>query len=142
MAGWHHRLDGCEFEWTPGVGDGQGSLACCDSWGCKESDMTERLNWTDWSFPCGSTGKESACSMGALGSIPGLGRSPGEASHSSILAWRIPWNSMGSQRVEYDWVTFTFTEKLRLIIFSSGKKIGKQAWSHNVHGNRKLVWRK
>ena len=46
MAGWHHRLDGCEFEWTPGVGGGQGSLACCDLWGCKESDTTERLNWT------------------------------------------------------------------------------------------------
>ena len=47
MAGWHHRLDGHEFEWTPGVGDGQGGLACCDSWGCKELDMTERLNWTE-----------------------------------------------------------------------------------------------
>ena len=47
MAGWHHRLDGCEFEWTPGVGDAQGGLACCDSWGCKELDMTERLNWTE-----------------------------------------------------------------------------------------------
>ena len=46
MAGWHHRLDGHEFEWTPGVGDGQGGLACCDSWGRKESDMTEQLNWT------------------------------------------------------------------------------------------------
>ena len=43
---WHHRLDGCESEWTPGVGDGQGGLACCDSWGRKESDMSERLNWT------------------------------------------------------------------------------------------------
>ena len=45
MAGWHHWLDGHEFEWTPGVGDEQGGLACCDSWGHKESDMTERLNW-------------------------------------------------------------------------------------------------
>ena len=45
MAGWHHRLDGHEFEWTPGVGDGQGGLACCDSWGRKESDTTEQLNW-------------------------------------------------------------------------------------------------
>ena len=44
MAGWHHQLNGYEFEWTPGVGDGQGGLACCDSWGHKESDMTERLN--------------------------------------------------------------------------------------------------
>ena len=46
MAGWHHWLDGHESEWTPGVGDGQGGLACCDSWGRKESDTTERLNWT------------------------------------------------------------------------------------------------
>ena len=43
MAGWHHQLDGCESEWTPGVGDGQGGLACCDSWGRKELDITERL---------------------------------------------------------------------------------------------------
>ena len=49
MAGWHHWLDGHESEWTPGVGDGQGGLACCNSWGRKESDTTERLNWTDWS---------------------------------------------------------------------------------------------
>ena len=47
MAGWHHQLDGPEFEWTLGVGDGRGGLACCNSWGCKESDTTERLNWTD-----------------------------------------------------------------------------------------------
>ena len=46
MVGWHHRLDGHEFGWTPGVGDGQGGLACCSSWGHKESDMTERLNWS------------------------------------------------------------------------------------------------
>ena len=47
MAGWHHRLDGHESEWTPGVGNGQGGLVCCDSWGRKESDTTERLNWTE-----------------------------------------------------------------------------------------------
>ena len=46
MAGWHHWLDGHESEWTPGDGDRQGGLACCNSWGCKESDTTERLNWT------------------------------------------------------------------------------------------------
>ena len=44
MIGWHHRLDGREFEQAPGVGDGQGSLACYGSWGCKESDMTEQLS--------------------------------------------------------------------------------------------------
>ena len=45
--GWHRCLDGRESEWTPGVGDGQGGLVCCNSWGCKESDTTERLNWTE-----------------------------------------------------------------------------------------------
>jgi len=47
MAGWYHQLDGREFEWTLGVGDGQGGLACCSSWGHNESDTTERLNWTE-----------------------------------------------------------------------------------------------
>ena len=47
MAGWHHGLDGRESEWTPGVGDGQGGLECCDSWGRKELDTTEQLNWTE-----------------------------------------------------------------------------------------------
>ena len=45
MVGWHHQLDGHGFGWTPGVGDGQGGLACCNSWGRKELDMTEQLNW-------------------------------------------------------------------------------------------------
>ena len=44
MVGWHHRLNGRGFGWTPGVGDGQGGLACCGSWGHKESDPTEQLN--------------------------------------------------------------------------------------------------
>ena len=48
MVGWHHRLNGHGFVWTPGVGDGQGGLACYGSWGHKESDTTE-LNWTDGS---------------------------------------------------------------------------------------------
>ena len=47
MAGWHHWHNGHEFRWTPGVSDGQGGLACCGSWGCKESDTTEQLDWTD-----------------------------------------------------------------------------------------------
>ena len=56
MAGWHHWLDGHEFEQALGVGSGQGSLACCSPWGHKELDMTERLNWTEffekvWSMP-------------------------------------------------------------------------------------------
>ena len=47
MAGWHHWLNGHELEWIPGVGDGQGGLVCCGSWGRKESDTTEQLNWTE-----------------------------------------------------------------------------------------------
>ena len=63
MAGWHHRLNGHEFEWTLGDGDGQGGLTCCNSWGLKESDMTEWLNWTElnenilhsmYAMPCGA----------------------------------------------------------------------------------------
>ena len=46
MHGWHHQRDGHEVEWTPGVGDRQGGLVFCDSWGRKESDTTEQLNWT------------------------------------------------------------------------------------------------
>ena len=51
MAGWHHQLDGHEFGWTPGVGDGRGGLVCCNSWGHKESDMTKRLSWLNWVSP-------------------------------------------------------------------------------------------
>ena len=47
MVGWHHWLNGHEFGWTPGVGDMQGGLACCNSWGRKEADTTEWLNWTE-----------------------------------------------------------------------------------------------
>ena len=47
MVGWHHWLNGHEFEQAPGVGDRQGSLVCCSPWGLKESDMTEQMNWTE-----------------------------------------------------------------------------------------------
>ena len=49
-AGWHHQLDAHEFGWTLGVVDGQGSLVCCDSWGRKESDVTELVNWIELNF--------------------------------------------------------------------------------------------
>ena len=62
MAGWDHRLDGRESEWTQGAGDGQGGLACCDSWGRRESDTTERLNWTEL------TCKTLPSNTGAVGS--------------------------------------------------------------------------
>ena len=75
------------------------------------------MSWVSLGFPCRPVGKESACSIGDPGSIPGLGRAPGEgmADHSSILAWKISWTeepgglqSIGSQRVEHDWVTNTY----------------------------------
>ena len=55
MVGWHHQLNGHGFGWTPGVGDGQGGLACCGSWGHRESDTTEQLNWTELNWK--STGE-------------------------------------------------------------------------------------
>ena len=58
MAGWHHRRNGHEFEQTLGDGEGQGSLACCSPWGCKESDMTEQLN-DNKKKECGTDGDES-----------------------------------------------------------------------------------
>ena len=80
-AGWHHRLDAHEFEWTPGVGDGQGGLACCNSWGRKESDMTERLNWTDWLLGEAKVACKHICGC----------KEKEMATDSSILAWEIPW---------------------------------------------------
>ena len=50
VVGWLHRLNGHEFDWTPGVGAGQGGLVCCSPWGHKDLDTTERLNWTELVF--------------------------------------------------------------------------------------------
>ena len=82
MAGWHHRLNGHEFEQTPGDSDGQGSLVCCSLSGCKELDMTQQLN--NKYFPGGSDGKASAFNAGDLGSVPGWGRSPGEGNGNPL----------------------------------------------------------
>ena len=87
MVGWHHRLNGHGFGWTLGVGDGQGSLACCSSWGHKESDTIEWLNWTEsgvtiWVsyvtglvsspfYSCGNWGAEDLCKMTESQSEPG-----------------------------------------------------------------------
>ena len=89
MVGWHHWHNGYGFWWTPGVGDGQGGLTCCGSWGRKELDTTEQL-----------TEKEMA-------------------THSSVLAWRIPGMgdpgglpSLGSHRVRHDWSDLVAAEQL------------------------------
>ena len=76
--------------WTLGVGDGQGGLACCSSWGCKESDTTERLNWTEqicylWKgFPCGSVVKKPLADVRHMDPISELGRSPEERNNNPL----------------------------------------------------------
>ena len=133
MAGWHHRHDGCEFEWTSGVGDGQGGLACCDSWGREELDTTEWLNWTELNLPVTCkwgnsskqrwaseshrfssqkmvnagirwlSGKESACQGRRSGFNPWVRKIP----------WRRKWQPT--------------------LVFLLGKSYGKAWWS-TVHG--------
>ena len=63
MAGWHHRPDGRESEWTLGVGDGQGGLECCDSWGHKQSDTTERVNWNELNFELKNVKVQEMCAL-------------------------------------------------------------------------------
>ena len=86
MAGWHHRLDGREFEWTLGV-DGQGGLACCDSWVCKESDTTEWLNWTELNVYCKKKKKAKWLSWF---------RKPGRMPLALTHFFKPPWGLMGN----------------------------------------------
>ena len=100
-AGWHHQRDGHEFEQTLGVCDGQGGLACCSPWGRKESDTTERLNWTElnWTLSNGLAwwlrGKDSTCQCKGCVSNPQVRkvcwRRKWQPQHCSILAWEVPW---------------------------------------------------
>ena len=105
--GWHHPLYGCEFEQALGVGDGQGSLACCSPW-VAESDTTEQLNLIEQSywivptlisfcFPHSSVGKESGCNAGDPSSIPDLGRSAGEQIGCPL---QYSWASLVAQLVK------------------------------------------
>ena len=73
MVGWYHRLNGHEFEWTLGVGDGQGSLACCSPWNRKELDTTERLNWTELKGLLASTNSFNGYYGVPPGPVPGSG---------------------------------------------------------------------
>ena len=88
MVGWHHWLNGHEFEQAPRDGEWQGGLVCCSPWGCKESDTTERLNSNSplwplniWPFPGGSVVKEYACQCRSLGFDPWVRKIP----------WRRKW---------------------------------------------------
>ena len=87
MVGWHQWLDGHKFEQAPGVGDGQGILACCSPWGHKESDTTEQLNWTEHS-------REPAC-WGNLSSNVSL---------RLFDSW-VTWSSLcpATQKIRYLW---------------------------------------
>ena len=95
MAWWHHQLDGHKFEQAPGVGEGQGSLACCSPWGCKESDMTE---WLNWKLILASqvmlVVKNPSTNAGDIrDSIPGSERSPG-GGHNNPFQYSCLENSM------------------------------------------------
>ena len=120
MAGWHHGLDGLESEWTPGVGDGQGGLVCCDSWDHKELDTTERLNWIeDITSPSPPSSppllvlmRQEMQEMQAWSLDQDNSLEEEMAAYPSIFAWKISWTeepdrlrSMGSQRIHHDWPT-------------------------------------
>ena len=106
MVGWHHWLDGHEFEQALGVDDGQGSLVCCSPWGHKELDMTERLNWTEllkkfirlhWILV--GTHNIFSCGMGTLSWVcgiyvpwPGIESRPLELGAQSVSPWRRQWH--------------------------------------------------
>ena len=79
IIGWHHWLNGHEFEQVPGDGEGQGSLVCCSPWGRNESTLYGTTGLTRW-----LRGKESACNVGDPGSIPRSGRSPGEGNGNPL----------------------------------------------------------
>ena len=78
MAGWHHWLYGHESEWTLGLDDGQGGLACCDSWDRKESDTTERLNWTE----------STLTSCNRMNHVPPKISSPNPQASKCYLPWK------------------------------------------------------
>ena len=102
MAGWHHQLDAREFGWTPGVGDGQGGLACCNSWGRKESDMTEWLNWITvplhWTFQTVS-----------LDDVCWMELAPGQGSLASLEHWLCAVYSDTACALSLGWETVLLT---------------------------------
>ena len=96
MVGWHHQFNGHGFGWTPGVGDGQGGLACCGLWGCKELDTTERLDWTELIYVLTAPGLLVAaliifiinsCSMWDLVPRSGIKLSPPALRAQSLSHW-------------------------------------------------------
>ena len=131
MAGWHHWLNGREFEWTPGVGDGQGGLVCCDSWGHKESDTTERLNWTETIVPIGNGWSKTVFFLPTLDSrllsmAPCcvswqqllLEASPFEKDSVEAGVWWVPlWAPLCLTRLQATGVSFSFSSGLLWLWF-------------------------
>ena len=91
LAGWHHWLNGHESEWMPGVGDGQGGLVCCDSWGLKESDTTEQLNWTELRQKWWINLTELGFIWDMLCSLVSICNWKGNGNPLPNFSWRIPW---------------------------------------------------
>ena len=131
MAGWHHWLDGCVFEWTLGDGDGQGDQVCCNSWGRTESDTTERLNWCKMILNI--LGIRASLVAQLVKNLPVMQETwvqslgwedpleKGTATHSSILAWRIPWtcivHGVAKSRTRLSDFHFTWWFLIKLSIY-------------------------
>ena len=140
MAGWHHWLDGRESEWTPGDGDGQGGLAWCNSWGHKELDTTERLNWTELNYDLLWRRKWQPIPV----SLPG--KSHGQRS----LVCCTPWGRKDSSMTELLTLTYTYllnhsqhTEENSVKhspFFSSLLQKGKLLWD-SKHNRVKNTWK-
>ena len=103
VSGWHHWLDGCESEWTLGFGDGQGGLACYSSWGHKESDMPERLIWSDLNALLLIRNKNSGIRVAVTHTRLCLilcdhmdYTLPGSSVHGILQAWILEWVALPS----------------------------------------------
>ena len=100
IVGWHHRLNGHGSGWTPGVGEGQGGLACCGSWSCKELDTTEQLNWTElnWIVVQGKNPK-SPLDCKEIKSVNPKGNQPWIFIRKTVVEAPIPWPSDAKNRL-------------------------------------------
>ena len=143
MAGWHHWLDGRESQWTPGVGDGQGGLVCCNSWGHKESDMTEQLIWSDdWiCHVVNTTWRTMATIILSKGVYYGASEL-GQADSISLFPWRaelhIP-NSMVPKQPSTFLVHLLSIQMVIMILFQKLIFL----WSkHSQHKKISINWTK